>query len=94
MRSQHAKKPNSALSMQLALCSTVHLYAGVEFIPAFFTHSHMQQETIHDYGDPLVLLLHPKESMESVISRFISETSNLFAACSVTPLKDILAHHG
>lgn len=48
------------------------VYAGVECVPAFFTHSHVQQESIHDYGDPLVLLLHPSEPMESAINRWVS----------------------
>jgi hypothetical protein len=49
----------------------------MEGVPAFFTHSQLQQESIHDFGDPLVLLLHPKEPMDSAISRFV------FTLCKV-----------
>jgi hypothetical protein len=57
----------------VGLCRFVKLSrcAGLKAIPAFFTHSQLQQESIHDFGDPLVLFFHPKESMVSGINRFV-----------------------
>lgn len=56
--------------------------AGVECQPAFFTHSHMQQDSIHDYGDPLVVLMHPTETMQGAISRCApSLTHTLLSHC-------------